>query len=266
MLVALRDGIRIEAAEAERGPAFLCPKCRGTVTLKKGDIVTHHFAHKPPTDCAWAAGETLRHLTAKGMLRDGLRARGMQADVEVEVLSTGGDRRADVVAWSKDGRTQIAFEIQHQPISFEEIGRRTGAYFAAGVPVAWIGLLDQKDWDAGEPIAGGFFIERYSARPWQRWAHTYGFGQLWFMDEKGALWRGKFSEHKIYVESSSWYSQEGEEQSAGGYSRTSRRWKELKLFGPHSIANVDIKIENGKPWNGKHYRVIGGKRVMLRPM
>ncbi len=265
VLVATLNGTRIEAAEAERGPEYFCPNCRGVVTLKKGKLVTHHFAHKPPTDCSWASGETQRHLTAKKMLRDGLRARGLRAEVEVEILSTGGDRRADVVAWSSDGKTQIAFEIQHQPILFDAIEARTKAYIAAGVPVIWIGLIGEKVWDASEPIAGGHIVRRYSVRPWERWAHTYGIGSLWFMDEDGDLWRGTLNKHEIYVESTSWYSQGGEEQSAGGYTRVSKRWKELRLFGPYSIEKVKFEFQHRKPWATKHYSVPGGRTVAMLP-
>lgn len=265
MLVAVLNGIRIEAAETERGPDYFCPNCRRVVTLKKGKIVTHHFAHKPPTDCSWASGETLKHLTAKKMLRDGLRSRGLRAEVEVEVLSSGGDRRADVVAWLKDGQTRVAFEIQHQPISFEAIEARTKAYIAAGVPVIWMGLLGEKVWDAAEPIAGGHIVRTYSVRPWERWAHTYGVGVLWFMDEQGTLWRGTLAKHKLYVESSSWYSEGGEEQSAGGYSRVSRRWKELSLLGPYAIEKVRFEFQNRKPWSTKYYSVPGGRAVRLLP-
>jgi hypothetical protein len=262
--IALLNGNRVEAAEVERGPEYYCPNCRGLVTLKKGRIVTHHFAHKPPTDCSWAAGETQQHLAAKKMLRDALRTRGFRAEVEVEVISIAGDRRADVVAWGKDN-VRLAFEIQHQSIPFQAIETRTKAYIATNVPVIWLGIADNKIWDAAEPIAGGKIVHRYSVRPWEKWAHAYAMGQLWFIDEQGALWRGKLSPHQIHVESTSWYNPEGEEQSAGGYSRYSKRWKELRLYGPYSIATVRFASQYRKPFSSKYFSVPGGRTYGLAP-
>ena len=143
MLVALENGRRMEASVAEKGQAYSCPKCAALVILKKGRVTTHHFAHKPPTNCTWASKETSAHMKAKTALCEALRQQGFKAELEVEILSSGGDRRADVVAWSKDGKSRVAFEIQHQPLSFDGIEQRIRGYIAAGVPVLWIGLLMQ---------------------------------------------------------------------------------------------------------------------------
>lgn len=77
MLVAELDGGRIDAFSAERGPTYHCPKCRGEVVLKKGRKVVHHFAHKPPTECTWATGETRAHMEAKVLVWDALKVRGL---------------------------------------------------------------------------------------------------------------------------------------------------------------------------------------------
>ncbi|MCD1267000.1 hypothetical protein B5M41_025290 [Shinella sumterensis] len=53
MLTANCNGYRVDAASSFKGPLFECPKCGRVVTLKKGQIKTAHFAHKPPTDCTW---------------------------------------------------------------------------------------------------------------------------------------------------------------------------------------------------------------------
>jgi competence protein CoiA len=74
------------------------------------------------------------------------------------------------------------------------------------------------------------FIEKYPARPFERWAHAFHRGRLWFFNPAGGtLWRGHFDEHEIWVEESSWYAEGGEEMFGGGSSRPSRRWKELTL-------------------------------------
>ncbi len=132
MLVANLNRERIDAFIAERGPEYRCPECEGVVILKKGRKVIDHFAHKPPTDCSWASGETRAHLEAKLLVAKALAGRGLRAEVEFVVNTLPGDRRADVIAWSPNGR-QIAFELQHTPIDLNEIESRASSYARAGI-------------------------------------------------------------------------------------------------------------------------------------
>src|SRR5687768_1704306 len=109
MLVATLEDLRVDATQALRGLKYLCPSCRAELVLKQGRIVIHHFAHKPPTDCAWASGETREHLLAKTVIRDAYRKRGYGAEYEVEVISGKGDRRADVLLTNPKG-AKVAVE------------------------------------------------------------------------------------------------------------------------------------------------------------
>jgi hypothetical protein len=265
MLVGLDQERRIEASSAERGPKFTCPNCKAPVILKKGRVRTHHFAHKPPTACTWAVGETAAHMRAKNALCEAFRQNGRRADVEVEVLSTSGDRRADVVVWSSDGKTRVAFEIQHQPLSFEDIEQRTRGYIAANVPVLWMGLLSAKAIDGADLKGGNLVIERYPPRQWEKWAHAFAFKNIWFMDEQGCLWRGVLTSHQIEVPYSSWYNSDGSEESAGGYKRFSRRWRTLTLSGPFQIADLRIELKVRSPWENKHFKLPKAKVVTLIP-
>lgn len=259
MLVAELDKTRVEASTVERGPVFVCPNCKAVVVLKKGRIVVHHFAHKPPVSCTWASGETRAHLTAKTVIKEGFQARGLRAEVEVEVISAAGDRRADVLVWSPKAPHRAAIEVQHQPLSFDAIARRTVAYMVAKTPVAWVSLLNAQSWEHAKAVGDHFVINKYSVRPWERWAHSYGMGELWFFDAVGEkLWRGVLKAHIIEVPMSSWYNSDGSEEYAGGYERTSRRWRKLHLYGPYEPSRVALKVHKRKPWQGKHFDVPGG--------
>jgi competence protein CoiA len=97
------NGGRREAENADRGSAYTCPKCERSVVLERGRIKIAHFAHKPPTDCTWAKGETLAHLEAKKLFKDAFLLRGLRAEVEFVVPSLPNDRRADVMVWSPPG-------------------------------------------------------------------------------------------------------------------------------------------------------------------
>lgn len=230
MLVAEMNTGRIDAFTAERGPTYYCPKCRGEVILKKGRKVVHHFAHKPPTTCSWANGETRAHMESKIVLAEALKERGLRAEVEFVVNTLLGDRRADVMAWSPKG-LQIAFELQHTPIGLSEIERRAVSYSKAGIAQIWIPFLQAKVWDDGASRPSGWFVERYSPRQFERWVHGFnGKNGMWMYDPKEKLfWMGRLAGHQTYVEESTWYSEGGEENYSGGFWKFSKRFKELSL-------------------------------------
>lgn len=267
MLVAALKGDRIEAEVAERGQDFVCPKCTRPVILRRGRIKIAHFAHKPPTDCTWASGETLAHLDAKKTFRDSFAARGLRAEVEFIVPSLPNDRRADVIVWSPAGK-QAALELQHTSIGIEEIEKRAHSYAREGIAQAWVPFLRPKVLADAETREGGtqgnLFIEKYPARPFERWANALHFGRLWFYDPtRKAVWRGRFDDHQIFVDYSDWYTSDGEEMSAGGYHRVSKRWKELTLWGPYSVDEIKIKIEYRKAWRTDRYNVPQGHIARL---
>lgn len=259
MLVALHQDQRVDALGAAKGLPYSCPNCKTEVVLKQGRIVIHHFAHKPPTDCSWATGETREHLLAKTVIRDAFRARNYQAEYEVEVLSGAGDRRADVLLTNSNG-TRVAIEIQHTPILYDAIERRTNGYAAAKVPVIWLGILSPKMKESAITSNGALVIEQYVIRPWEKWAHAYYFKELWYIDPTDqTLWQGKFYDYDIKVAHSSWYNEYGEEQSVGGYSRVSKKWKTLTLTGPMPLSKVGIGIKSRKAWQSKTMNLPGGQ-------
>jgi len=232
--------------------------------LRKGAIKLAHFAHKPPTDCTWAKGETAAHRAAKVALRDAFRMMGYAADYEVEVLSIRGDRRADVLVTAPDGSQQWALEVQHTPILFPAIEARTQAYIAAQIPVLWLGILTEKMKADAEPTAGGVVIRQYTIRPWEKWAQALAFKELWFVDpEEETLWRGGFTDHMLYVESTTWYESGGVEQSAGGYSRRSARWRTLTLRGPYMAHQLTLGTKWRKPWSSSVFSLPGGRIASL---
>ena len=70
MLIANLNGQRIEATVADEWPTYHCPQCKDVVVLKKGWIITHHFALKLPVICRWVKGETREHLKAKQLFKE----------------------------------------------------------------------------------------------------------------------------------------------------------------------------------------------------
>ncbi|HIJ42510.1 MAG: competence protein CoiA family protein [Rhodospirillales bacterium] len=263
MLVALRDDGRIEAARAEKGPLYRCPNCRKDVILKKGRIRVHHFSHKPPVSCFWPKGETFAHLTAKSRFRDAFERRGLKVAVEHEVESLLGDRRADVMVCSPNGR-RVAIELQHNTISVEDIETRTEGYLAAGISVIWVPFLPKGLLETAESLAekegAPLVIKKYPARAWERWLHGYNFGGLWMYDPStGKLWRGRLKGHELFVEPAHWFDETGEERYTGGNYRYSKRWRELTLWGPIDLDGAKIEFFNRRKTEMGNFRYPGGK-------
>lgn len=237
MLVAMLAEGRVEADRAVRGPDYVCPECRQTVILRQGRIRVAHFAHRPAARCGWAAGETLAHLGAKKLFQAAFLSRGLQAEVEQVLPSLPRDRRADVMVWSPAG-APAAIELQHSNIALEEIEERAFSYAREGIAQAWVPFLSPKHLDAAKVREDGavrvLFVERYPARPFERWAHDLHGGRLWFYEPKEeALWLGRFAIHMMWVQGTSFFDADGEEVHVGGYYRLSKQWRELTLRGPY---------------------------------
>jgi hypothetical protein len=216
VLVAELQGARVEAADAERGPTYVCSRCKGIVILKQPRKIIYHFAHKPPTDCTWARGETRAHLEAKKLFRDALVTRGLRAELEYIVSALPGDRRADVMVWSSAG-AMLAVELQHTSIGLKEIEARAFCYARAGMAQIWIPFLSSTALDAAEPRGPrSVFVERYSPRPFEKWVHGLNGkdGMSMYSPAYQKFWRAHLAGHQIYVEESSWFEQGGEERSA----------------------------------------------------
>ena len=261
MLIALRgdDRARIEAAQAAKGPAYACPGCGEPVTLAKGRIRRPYFGHRPGAVCSYAALETWEHQQAKEDFAAAYRARSLSCDVEVEVLSVDGDRRADVLLHAPGEAYRVALEVQHSTLDYATLERRTGAYLAAGVAVIWVPILIRKRLGETNRIAGTeiFYVSHYSAPPWQLWVLDLQ-GQLWFYDPvTRGVWRGMLDNCMLYRNPTSWFA-DGDEHSAGGDWYASERWSSLFLQGPFSLSQLRARRVKWAPRKRRSYYLPGG--------
>lgn len=261
MLVAEQNGVRIEASVAQRGDPFHCPQCKGALVFKPGRKVISHFAHKPPTDCTWAQGETRAHLEAKQLVGAALKARGLRAELECVLQGLSGDRRADVLVWAPHGR-RIAFELQHTAIGLNEIERRAFSYADLGVAQIWIPFLSKDTIERAYLRADGtLFLDTYSARQFEKWVHGFNLREgMWcYAPHQKLFWKARLAPHLVWKPVKEWHDEYGEEQSAGGYNRTSKVHKELTLEGPYSLEALRIVVTKRSAGEAAHYRWPGGR-------
>ena len=200
MFVALleNDRMRVEATDASPKMRHIFPGCSEPVILHQGKVKRPHFKHSRDADCPYGQGETWQHESAKTAILNGARARGLEAEPELEVLSGEGDRRADIVVFApSDGTTgaklskRRAFEVQYSAISFDNLIARTNAYMSAGVPVLWIAVIDEGKFKAIDRVEKTNLIRvaEFSVPSWvEDFARLHG--QLWiYVPQTDAFWR-----------------------------------------------------------------------------
>ncbi|MGA3954069.1 competence protein CoiA [Ralstonia nicotianae] len=261
MLVAHMNGLRVFARDALKGPTYHCPDCRTEVVLKKGLKVIHHFAHKPPVTCSWAIGETAAHMLSKQLFLDYFRSLPRHADVEWPV----GNQRADVYAVGQSGHGYV-FEMQHQPITEQEIARRTAAYFQSGVAVGWLPLINVAKLH-GVKTATGYVVARYSPKPFEKWLHGFNFKEIWYVEPStGNLWKGRFDKALLDVPYSEWRVSGGGTEWAGGYSYPSKRWRRLTLTGPFKLEKMRISSRFRKASAVGAHTYPQGNRITFAPL
>lgn len=109
MLYANVNGSKALPTKGLRG---VCPSCGEIVIAKCGPLVTHHWAHNAGSECdPWAEKIGHWHLSWQKLI-----------DVEsVEVVRA--PHRADIV-----GNDDVVIELQHSPISAEDIAGRERFY------------------------------------------------------------------------------------------------------------------------------------------
>jgi competence protein CoiA len=192
-----------------KGP-FTCLDCSEEVVLKSGKSRINHFAHASPVACKFPTGESATHLNCKLEIHLALQKMAGIADLALERPS--GNVRPDISA--KINGVPIAIEVQISSLPRETIQQRTIEYAREGLYVLWLlqwtPKLDSK---------------LYTPSPWEKWLHAVYFGRVYYWIEGLTVVSYHFDPSFITVPKKSWVSPDGEEMSAGGYNRRSKRYR-----------------------------------------
>lgn len=145
MLIAYDEqGLICEATNALRAKKYFCPNCKIKLTLKKGTIIAHHFAHPKHTDCP-GGGEGIQHDEMKLAIREILTALSLIAqssitvDFEQTFFHLGERHRADTICTlqTTDAPLKLVFECQFSKINPSEIDERTIGFTKNNLSVCW---------------------------------------------------------------------------------------------------------------------------------
>ena len=259
MLVALNQRKdRCLAWETEKSNlVFHCPKCKGEVLLKKGKIREHHFAHKPPYDCNYGAGESQLHLKVKREIYLALVNHPNCKKCELE-------RRLDGVYPDISlyiGNTRVVIEVQRSIIDIDLIIKRTLQYAKLGCYILWV--LPTK-----QPKPSDHLIRKLSkegnleeevnvvTRPkqWEKYLHTLYYGRIYYWQEGAIVTPYHFDKVEQYVKETSceWYNENGERESDcwGDYYKP---LKAIKYFIQGKSVNIADEFTKAlrKEWKSK---------------
>ena len=139
MLIALNaTATRVSAEDATRGDRYRCPACHDDVTLKQGEHVIWHFAHRAGSSCRHGDGESLRHLEMMAKVGKRLAARDLTVDYEVRIEHGKRHRIADLLI-ADPAVGAYVIECQVSPMDGREYAARVRFYNEAGLPclVLW---------------------------------------------------------------------------------------------------------------------------------
>jgi Competence protein CoiA-like family len=257
VLVALQDGLRIEADGALKSVDYQCPVCRNILHVRRRKGWITHFYHLVLKNCA-SEGEGPQHRAAKKLLGEEYRRRGYEIAYEWTlaeeraktfpraVISDLPDRRTDVIIWRKSGggTRSYAVEIQDSHISQTEFLLRTRDWETFGVTVLWLVLPRAelaarlaKETAANRP----FNVERYSPRLFERMIWNRYRQLCYLAPQTGLLFPARLSRHRLFKEKYVTFDQSaGDFAEAGGYEYESQRFVDLVISPPKHLSAIRI--------------------------
>ena len=215
----------------EDGP-FFCPECEGEVTLKKGVIKVHHFAHVPPFTCSFGVGESEEHRAAKQEVYDALLPASEVSWLMVERFL--GEVRLDISCYIGK-KHLLTVELQFSDISPDIIAARTSYYTARKIHVLW--LLPYP-----EDLAEG---EVYATSLMERYMHALYYGTVYYWRGTDIVQPMHFRTYSLGSVYRKWYDDEKEQWNEGFVEQYPKNHSKIPEFHPV------IRITDLKPFTRK---------------
>ncbi|MDW4190220.1 competence protein CoiA family protein [Staphylococcus saprophyticus] len=119
------------ANHAVKDAEYTCPHCKSKMILKKGEIITPHFAHLKVAFIFCSKGETQAHYSLKYQLALKLSCIGYH--VQIEPYIAGIYQYPDLIIDKK-----IAIEIQFSKITISSVKKRSNGLLHIGYRLIWI--------------------------------------------------------------------------------------------------------------------------------
>lgn len=182
-----QNGLRVCIDDVEPGDMCFCPECGEKMVQKRGEIVIHHFAHYPNTQCTdtWYYDESDWHTAWQTLFPKDSQEVSMELDKK--------KHRADVLLSNKN----LVIEFQQDHITPSEFKSRNEFFTKLGHKVLWV--FDESIPFESDAISSFGDLDKANYYHWSRASRTFsGFTleenkgvELWFQlkddEEKDAL-------------------------------------------------------------------------------
>jgi Competence protein CoiA-like family len=131
--------IEVNEKRIEKAYDYYCLSCGKQVFFRHYKAKHDHFYHRNSPDCKLP--ESIEHLLVKMEIYEYLKKAGYDAKLEKTFFQGHLKARADVFA--KGGKEELVVEVQaSNSITINTIRKRNSIYAAAGIPTAWVIVLD----------------------------------------------------------------------------------------------------------------------------
>jgi hypothetical protein len=131
--------IEVIERRIEKAYDYYCLSCDKQVFFRHYKAKHDHFYHRNSPDCKLP--ESIEHLLVKMEIYKYLKKAGYEAKLEKTFFRGHLKARADVFA--KGGKEELVVEVQaSNSIAINTIRKRNTIYAGAGIPTAWVIVLD----------------------------------------------------------------------------------------------------------------------------
>lgn len=246
--LALReaDNAEVHATHVRKsdGP-FYCPECLSEAVVRKCTEKKDHFAHKA-RHSPIAKGDMRMSLHNKcrdelcAMLTEKYPDGKWKAERPIPANEEKGYKEVVPDISGRIGETPIAIEVQLSPYTINRIATKTKQYHERGVAVLWIVPLTKELGD-----------KPFRPRHFEKYLHSLYFGRVYYWTPESGkdLFAVHYSPTARWIESSSWFdTEQQEERTEGGYALP---YKTLKkpLYGSACDLLSDFKSNNRKEFS-----------------
>lgn len=188
MFFALNDdNIKVSAWDSEKRDGkgnlinYYCPECGEQLTLRKGEIYSHHFSHKGDSTCRLSTssgGESDIHAFMKYKMCKIIEEDNnvIESDYEYRI----GDMIADYYCTLKDNNgkvKRVAVEVVHKHTDIKDFIDKNEYYYKQGVYCLWIFNLDLFIYESTNKFMRNFTINKIIKE-----AHILNFGKIYALD------------------------------------------------------------------------------------
>jgi hypothetical protein len=223
------------------GP-FYCPECLSNVIVRKCSEKVDHFAHSARTSPVLRTRDSLLHDKCKDIFLEALKSKypegKWQTEREIPEVKEKGFKRVVPDISGRINGVPVAIEVQLSPYTINRISEKLIEYNKRKEKIAVLYIV---------PLYEEIGEEPFRPRLYEKYLHSLYYGRVyyWYLELETKLLPVHYSPTKRWIEESSWYNSEGEEESAGGYYLTYRTIKKPR-FG--KLVNIwDDFVPVNKP-------------------